>query len=495
MGLINKSEDFSGWYNDVVKKAKLSDYSSVKGCMTILPYGYSLWEMIQGELNKKIKLLGASNMAFPMLIPYSYFSREQEHVEGFVPEVALVTSAGGKKLEEPLVVRPTSEVVIHEYFKDKICSWRDLPLKVNQWCSVVRWEKRPRPFIRTTEFWWQEGHTAHATLAEAQSQVLDAIFMYRDFCHNFLAIPVMVGKKPNIERFAGADETFTIEGMMGDGKAVQMGTSHLLGAGFAKSIDMNFQNVEMSNCLPCLTSWGVTTRLIGSLIMVHGDQKGLVIPPFIAPILIYIVPIWRNKEEYQVVYDFVIKFTSYLSFYKITFFVDWRDYVTPGVKFQDAELQGYPLRFDVGVRDLKSNNLSFVCRDTGDREVFHFSLFSENSDKAGSIFIESLQRKIHDRMYRKAFLSRKNNIHVLPDIKKLSLNASSQNVFYLSKWCEDDYEEIKSLQLTVRCLLPDEYDLKENLGLENCDISSLWCCVHGKSCKNEIKLVIIAKCY
>jgi prolyl-tRNA synthetase len=495
MALIDKNKDFSGWYNQLVEMAKLSEHSSVKGCITILPYGYSIWEYMQRVLDAKIKELGALNMAFPLLIPYSYFEREKDHVDGFVPEVALVTSAGGKKLEEPLVVRPTSEVIIHEYFKNHIRSWRDLPLKVNQWCSVIRWEKRPRPFIRTTEFWWQEGHTAHATSLEASIQAWDAISMYRDFSQNYLAIPVVVGEKPLLERFAGAETTLTIEGMMQDGKAVQMGTSHILGKGFVEAVNISFQGSEMDTAFPTLTSWGVTTRLIGAMVMVHGDERGLVLPPFIAPFLIYIVPIWHKEEDKESVFAFVAQLKQYFSQYGITYYFDSRDHVKPGVKFYDAEIQGYPLRLDIGKRDIESGTLHFICRDTREKIPFAISLFQNIDCQDGLFFITNIKKAMHDRMFQKARDFRNKKIAYVQGLSEVDL--SSENKFYITAWCQSDYSVIKEKQLTVRCVLPLEYDFEGQFGfvIDSRRIVSC-CCVHGLSCqKDDRKIVIVAKCY
>lgn len=496
MKLINKIEDFSGWYNQIVEMAKLCEHSSVKGCITILPYGYALWESIQTVLNGQIKSIGAVNMAFPLLIPYSFFDREKDHVDGFIPEVALVTSAGGKQLDEPLVVRPTSEVIIHEYFKHHIHSWRDLPLKVNQWCSVLRWEKRPRPFIRTTEFWWQEGHTAHVDFFEAQDQAKKAILLYHDFCRDFLAVPTIIGIKPSFERFAGASETFTIEGIMPDGKAIQMGTSHILGAGFAQAVGMKFQNADMQMVEPVLTSWGVTTRLIGALVMVHGDEKGLVIPPFIASILIYIVPIWKNSDEKGIVQSCVDTLLVYLNRYHISYYVDWRDFVSPGVKFCEAELQGFPIRLDIGVRDVLAKQFSFVVRDINERINCNANFFMDLSVLDGSAFIQTIKKDMHVRMFQKAFLYRKNNIVLLSDLGTLESQKSSSHPFCVARWCERDYEKIKALQYTVRCIFSEEYCFKTDFSFSIDDINLLDCCVHGQDCCQKKKVVVLlAKCY
>lgn len=298
--------NFSDWYNEVIYQAELADLSPVRGCIVIRPYGYAMWENIKGRLDERIKATGHENASFPLFIPESFLKKEAKHVEGFAPEVAVVTHAGGKELEEPLIVRPTSETMIHFMFAKWLRSWRDLPLKVNQWCNVVRWEMRTRPFLRTTEFFWQEGHTAHETLQEAETEVQTMLNEYVDLAQNWLAIPVFAGQKPESERFPGAEKTFTFEGIMPDGKALQMGTSHLLSQNFAKSFEMQFQDREGALAHPYLTSWGATTRLIGAVVMSHGDEKGLILPPKIAPIQVVIIPIYKtdtDKQAYSTRFD------------------------------------------------------------------------------------------------------------------------------------------------------------------------------------------------
>lgn len=498
--LSDIKENFAQWYQDTVYYGKLSTGCSVKGCMVVLPYGYSLWESIQGVMNKKIKKHGAQNMAFPLLIPYSYFEKEKDHVEGFAPEVALVTSAGGKKLEEPLVVRPTSEVIIHEYFKNTITSWRDLPLKVNQWCSVVRWEKRPRPFLRTTEFWWQEGHTAHATYQEAYEQARAMLEEYRSFSIDYLAIPVIVGEKPRDERFAGAAITWTFEGMMQDGKALQMGTSHLLGDGFVDAIGISFQDSEMKVKKPSLTSWGITTRLIGAIVMVHGDQKGLVIPPFIASLLITIVPIYKNQEEREDVLKLVAQLESTLSVLGVSYHIDRREDVSPGSKFFDADLQGVPFRIDIGVRDILKKQLALYRRDIMTKQVYDMALFQDSV--ALEVLLEEEKKKMHQRMLDKATRFRDSRISFLssledykPLIKDNSADAlggeeDGVNPFWISYWCQEDYAKIREKQLTVRCMIKDAQEEYFSFVEEGKRI----CCVHNRECKG-LEKCIIAKCY
>lgn len=359
--LTARSQDQSKWYTEVVTRAGLADYSPVRGCMVIKPYGYAIWENIQCELDKMIKAAGVKNAYFPLFIPYSFLTKEADHVEGFAPEVAIVTHAGGKELEEKLVVRPTSETVIYSMFKDWIQSYRDLPLLINQWANVVRWEKRTTPFLRTTEFLWQEGHTAHASRDEAVTEVMRALNMYEQFVREFMAMHVVAGYKTEAEKFAGADFTVSIEGLMGDGKALQSGTSHLLGQNFAKAFDVKFTNEAGELDYVWQTSWGLSTRIIGGLILMHGDDKGLVIPPKIAPVQIMIVPIANadNKEEVRTYVDGIVKQLTKAGF---SFETDWSDN-TPGWKFAEAEMRGIPVRLEIGAKDMSAQAVMSVRRD------------------------------------------------------------------------------------------------------------------------------------
>jgi prolyl-tRNA synthetase len=475
--LSNIDTDFSQWYQDVIAGAELAESSPVKGCMTILPYGYALWEQIQKKLDVEIKKMGAKNMAFPLFIPYSFFEREKDHVEGFAPEVAIVTHAGGKKLEEPLVVRPTSEVIIHDYFKNKIRSWRDLPLKVNQWCNVVRWEKRPRAFLRTTEFWWQEGHTAHATAEEASLQAEKALFMYRDFVQDILAIPVIAAEKPSYERFAGADKTFTIEGMMRDGKAVQMGTSHILGSGFANVLGMEFQDKDMTNKVPVLTSWGVTTRLIGTIIMVHGDQSGLVLPPAIAPILFILIPIYKNDLEREIVFNKITVLESFFIEFNISFEIDDAP-LTPGARFFNAEMRGIPFRIELGMRDAEQNQFTLFERDVKRKAVYNFS---EITNKEFFVIFTHLKHTMQERMLEKAKKSRSLRYASGKKLSEFGAQLIDQNGFYETFWCGDEAERFKEYQANIRCVLES-------------GVVDQVCCLHD-NCKKLLDKVIVAKCY
>jgi prolyl-tRNA synthetase len=475
--LINS---FPEWYQEVIAVSGLSEQSEVKGCITVLPYGCALWEKITAILNKSIKKMGASNMMFPMLIPYSLFEKEKDHVDGFAPEVAMVTHAGGKKLEDPLVVRPTSEVIIHDFFTKKIKSWRDLPLKVNQWCSVMRWEKRPRPFLRTTEFWWQEGHTAHENRDEALRQAEDAICVYERFCVDFLAIPVTVGRKPDYERFAGADITWTIEGMMQDGKAVQMGTSHLLSEGFALSQKMEFQDREMKTKSPYLTSWGVTTRLIGALVMVHGDQNGLVFPPNIAPILFSIVPIFKTDVERKLVLGILQPLCIFFEEQGVDYSMDLRDEVTPGAKFFESEIKGIPFRIELGSRDIEAGRFTLYERDINKKSVYSLSLL-ENLVELKDLF-DNIKRNMQERMLVKATLRKNSKIHNGIKLRDFGVSLMENNEFYVSFWCGKDALLFKEYQASVRCILEEKKYAAGD------------CCLHD-DCKEQKIKVLIARSY
>lgn len=361
--LTPRSASQSDWYTEVITRAKLADYSPVRGCMVIRPYGYAIWERIQQEMDKRIKALGVQNAYFPLFIPYSFLQREADHVEGFAPEVALVTHVGDKELEEKLVVRPTSETIIYEMFKDWIQSYRDLPLKVNQWCNVVRWEKRTTPFLRTTEFLWQEGHTAHATREEAEQMVADGLDMYADFVEEFLAIYSIKGKKTEAEKFAGAEYTTTFECMMRDKKALQSGTSHLLGQGFAEAFGVQYLGEDGDQHYAWTTSWGLSTRIIGAIILMHGDDKGLVLPPMIAPTQALIVPIFKAENKDQVA-SYVDQVQLKLQEQDVRFEADWTDN-SPGWKFSEGEMRGIPVRIEVGPKDMEAGVVTVVKRTDG----------------------------------------------------------------------------------------------------------------------------------
>ena len=363
-----QSEDYARWYNDVVQKADLAEYAPTPGCMIIKPYGYELWEGIQAGLDKRFKATGHRNAYFPLLIPMSFIHKEAEHVEGFAPELAVVTHGGGKELEEPLVIRPTSETVIGHSFAQWIHSYQDLPLLINQWANVVRWEMRPRLFLRTREFLWQEGHTAHATEEEAFGETMKILDIYADFAVNEAAIPVVKGKKSNKEKFAGAVASYSIEGMMGNKWALQSGTSHLLGQNFAKAFDIKYLSKEnkLEHCWT--TSWGVSTRMIGAIIMAHGDDKGLRLPPRLAPVQVVIVAIFKTQDEKASVLEAVERLRDRLVSAGVRVHVDAREGMTPGFKFNDWEMRGVPLRMEVGPRDVAQGTVLLSRRDVPGKE-------------------------------------------------------------------------------------------------------------------------------
>jgi prolyl-tRNA synthetase len=363
-----RSEDFPRWYTDVIAAAELADYSPVKGCMVIRPWGYALWEAIQKSLDDMLKKTGHQNAYFPLFIPESFLRREAEHVEGFSPELAVVTHAGGKELEEPLVVRPTSETIIYDSFARWIHSWRDLPLLVNQWANVVRWELRTRLFLRTTEFLWQEGHTAHATHEEAEREALDILEIYRSLAEDVMAIPVIAGVKSDSERFAGALKTHAIEAMMQDRKALQCGTSHDLGQNFSRAFGVKFLDSEGKEQLAWQTSWGVSTRLIGAVIMVHGDDRGIVLPPRLAPLQTVFVPIWKDDAGRESIGRLSARLVQALTAAGISSRVDDRD-LRPAWRYYEWERKGVPLRIEIGPRDVEKNQVTIVRRDTGEKST------------------------------------------------------------------------------------------------------------------------------
>ena len=365
--LTDQSDDFARWYNEVVRKAQLADYSPVRGCMVIRPYGYGLWEHVQRLLDRRLRETGHENAYFPLLIPESLLQLEADHVEGFAPECAWVTEGGREPLEERLAIRPTSEAIIGHMYSRWIESYRDLPLRLNQWCNIMRWEKVTRLFLRTAEFLWQEGHTAHATEAECREEVLRMLEVYREFVETELAIPVYAGRKSDAERFAGAQETYTVEALMRDGKALQAGTSHHLGQHFARVFDITFQDEQGRRQHVWQTSWGVSTRLIGALVMTHGDDQGLRLPPNVAPIQAVVVPIWRKDEDRAAVLAFADRVREAVGA-GVRLHVDARDQYTPGWKYNEYELRGVPVRLEIGPRDVAAGAVMSVRRDTRAKE-------------------------------------------------------------------------------------------------------------------------------
>jgi len=392
--LPKRSENFSEWYNQLVQKAELADYAPVRGCMVVRPYGWTLWENIQAGLDHRFKETGHVNAAFPLFIPMSFLEKEKEHVEGFSPELAVVTIGGGEKLEEPLVVRPTSETIIGHMYAKWIKSYRDLPVLINQWGNVVRWELRTRLFLRTLEFYWQEGHTAHATAEEAQEETIRMLNVYSDFAINDAAVPIVPGLKSDKEKFAGAVRSYSIEAMMGDTRALQAGTSHFLGQNFAKAFDIQF--LDWNNELQHVwtTSWGFSTRFIGAIIMTHGDDQGLILPPKLAPYQVVIVPIFKSDMEQSRVMEVVERIRQELGSFRVK--VDDRSEVTPGFKFNDWELRGVPLRIEVGPKDVEKGTVAIARRDFPGKSGKSFVLQSQLPEQVREI-LEKIQVSLHER--------------------------------------------------------------------------------------------------
>ena len=415
--------DFAQWYTDIVKKAEMIDYSSVKGCVIMRPYAQALWENIQHTLDGMFKATGHENVAMPIFIPESLLLKEADHVEGFAPECAWVTHGGSEKLEERLCVRPTSETLFCEHYAKIVRSWRDLPKLYNQWCSVVRWEKTTRPFLRSREFWWQEGHTVHATEQEAREETMRMLNVYADFCENYLAIPVLKGQKTEKERFAGAVETYTIEAMMHDGKALQSGTSHYFGDGFARAFDMQY--TDKNNTLQYMhqTSWGVSTRLIGAIIMTHGDNEGLVLPPRIAPFQLVVIPVAAHKpgvtEKAQELYE-TIKAAG------IRAKIDLSEQ-TPGWKFAEYEMKGFPLRLEVGPRDIENGQCVLVRRDTREKIICKFEDLTAT--------IPALLEEIQTALYNKALANREEHTYTAHSLEEMKAILAEHTGFIKSMWC------------------------------------------------------------
>lgn len=420
--ITSMEEDFAKWYTDVVKKAELIEYTSVKGCMVIRPYGYAIWENIQKELDREFKALGHENVCMPMFIPESLLNKEKDHVEGFAPEVAWVTYGGNEKLEERLCVRPTSETLFCEHYKAIVHSYRDLPKLYNQWVSVVRWEKTTRPFLRSREFLWQEGHTIHATAEEAREETIRMLNVYADFCENFLAMPVVKGVKTEKERFAGAEDTYTIEALMHDGKALQSATSHYFGDGFARAFDIQFTDKDNKLKYPFQTSWGSTTRLIGAIIMTHGDNNGLVLPPKVAPIQVVVIPVAAHKpgvlEKAQELTDRLSKFCRVK--------IDTSDN-SPGWKFAEYEMKGVPLRLEIGPKDIEKNQCVLVRRDN--REKYFVSLDDLETE------IPKLLDTVQDGLFQAALARRANMTYTAKTLDELKDIADNKPGFIKAMWC------------------------------------------------------------
>ena len=448
MKLPSRSEDFSEWYNQLVLRAELADYAPVRGCMIVRPYGWAMWENVTAQLDRRFKATGHVNAAFPLLIPQSFISKEQSHVAGFSPELAVVTHGGGEKLEEPLVIRPTSETIIGWAYAKWIQSYRDLPVLINQWNSVVRWELRTKLFLRTLEFFWQEGHTAHATFAEAEAETRQMLDIYTDFAVNEAAIPVIPGKKSQSERFAGADATYSIEAMMGDGKALQAGTSHNLGQNFAKAFEIKYLDKEgaLQHCWT--TSWGLSTRFIGAIIMVHGDDQGLILPPRLAPYQVVIVPIFKTEEEKILVFEAAKKIKEQLLQADVRVKVDEREGQSPGFKFNDWEMRGVPLRMEIGPKDVAKGSVVLARRDIPGRDG---KTFVSQEGIAASVreALVTIQKALFDRAL--AF----RNAHTLEPKNMEEFSAAVEQGFARSFWCGQSgcEEQIKqATKATLRCI-------------------------------------------
>ena len=458
--MTKRAENYSQWYNDLVVKAELAEQSAVRGCMVIKPYGYAIWEKMQAQLDKMFKETGVQNAYFPLLIPKSFLSREAEHVKGFAKECAVVThyrlkaSEDGNavevdpnaKLEEELIIRPTSETIIWNTYKNWIHSWRDLPLMCNQWCNVMRWEMRTRPFLRTSEFLWQEGHTAHATREEAEKEAQTMLHVYADFAEKWLAVPVVQGVKSETERFAGALDTYTIEAMMQDGKALQSGTSHFLGQNFAKSFDVTYLNKDNKPEYVWATSWGVSTRLIGALIMTHSDDNGLVLPPKSAPIQVAIIPIFKGEEQLKEITAKLQPAIDQLRALGITVKYDDADNKRPGFKFADYELKGVPVRLAMGGRDLENNTIEVMRRDTLEKDSVSFDGIVD--------YVKNLLDDIQNNIFQKAKDFRDAHIYECENYEEFKEKVKDGG-FFLCHWDGTEETEAKikeDTQATIRCV-------------------------------------------
>ncbi|NPD80633.1 proline--tRNA ligase [Prevotella sp. PINT] len=486
--LTKRAENYSQWYNDLIVKADLAEQSAVRGCMVIKPYGYAIWEKMQAELDRMFKETGVQNAYFPLLIPKSFLSREAEHVKGFAKECAVVThyrlksSEDGNsvvvdpeaRLEEELIVRPTSETIIWNTYKNWIHSYRDLPLMCNQWCNVMRWEMRTRPFLRTSEFLWQEGHTAHATREEAEAEAQKMLKVYADFAENFMAVPVLQGVKSETERFAGALDTYTIEAMMQDGKALQSGTSHFLGQNFAKSFDVTFLNKENKPEYVWATSWGVSTRLIGALIMTHSDDNGLVLPPKLAPIQVVVIPIANKPEQREAVTEKIMPVIAELRKKGISVKYDDSDNKRPGFKFADYELKGVPVRLAMGARDIENGTIEVMRRDTLEKETVSFDGIAE--------YVEKLLVDVQQNIFEKARKYRDAHVYECDNYEEFKERVKDGG-FFLCHWDGTEETEAKikeDTQATIRCV-PFAYEQTPGVDM-----------VSGKPAKHR---VIIARSY
>lgn len=452
--LADPKKDFPQWYLDVIAQADLAENAETRGCIIFKPYGYALWEAMQSDLNRRIKELGVQNAYFPLFIPESLLNKEKEHVEGFKPQCAVVTHGGGKELTEKLYVRPTSETIIYSAFSRWVHSHRDLPIKVNQWANIVRWEMRTRPFLRTLEFLWQEGHTCHATKEEADAMAESALKMYADFDREMLALPVLTGRKPEHEKFAGALYTLTTEALARDGKAIQAGTSHNLGQGFSKAYDVSFLDTEGKQQLPWMTSWGVSTRLIGTLIVVHGDEKGLRIPPSLAPIQIVLVPIYKTDAEKKDVLEACRTLVAGLKEFRVK--LDDRDEKSPGFKFNEWEVKGVPVRVEIGPRDLAAGQVTVVRRNTSEKQPWPLSKCTLDS-------FRTLLTSVQDGLYAQAERFLKDHTFEAKTYAELKERIDGDGGFVWAPWdgtlstAEKIQNEVKA---SIRLLDPDDAKAK-----------------------------------
>lgn len=463
--ITNIEDDFAKWYTDIVLKADLADYTDTKGCIAIKPYGYAIWENIQKYTDERFKKTGVENVYFPVLIPESLLNKEKDHVEGFAPEVAWVTEGGGQELDEKLCIRPTSETMFSTLYSKWLKSWRELPIVYNQWCNVLRWEKETRPFLRSREFLWQEGHTIHETAKEAEERTLQMLDVYADVIENLLAIPVIKGRKTEKEKFAGADATYTVETLMHDGRALQAGTSHYFGQNFTKPFDIKFQNREGKEEYAYQTSWGISTRLIGAVIMAHGDNRGLKLPPRVAPIQIVIVPVAAHKEgvtqKAEELYERLSK--------KFRVEVDLRENVTPGFKFNDWEMRGVPVRIEQGPRDIENGVVVLVRRDNGEKLVVKQEELEET--------LENLLEQIQQDMFKECEVRRAQKTTVAKTLDEFIKNINENQGFIKTMWCGDEECENKIKEETgahSRCIPFEQEHLSDT------------CVVCGKPAKHMV---------
>ena len=485
--ITSQTDSYSTWYTDIVTKAQLADYGPVKGTMVIMPYGYEIWDSVKNIFDQMIKETGHVNAYFPIFIPKSYLAREAEHIDGFAKECAVVTHTRLKsddndnivvdpesRLEEEVIVRPTSETIIWSMYKKWIQSYRDLPILINQWANVVRWEMRTRLFLRTSEFLWQEGHTAHSTAQEAEEETLKILELYRSLAEDFLAIPVLTGLKTESEKFAGAERTYCIEAMMGDKRALQAGTSHNLGQNFAKAFDVKFQDVDNTEKFVYATSWGVSTRLIGALIMVHGDDKGLRLPPNIAPIQIIIVPIYKTENDLEKIKEFLTPTFNFCNDNQIRYQLDDRPKMSPGYKFNEWEMKGVPIRVEVGLRDLDNGNLTIVRRDSSEKIIDKVEKLTEKLDE--------ILQSIQDSLFNQALEFQQQNTKKISSYSEFKSQINS-GAFIDCGWDGNPETESKiksDTNATIRCIPMEQ------------NISNLKCIYTEKPAKYR---VIFAKAY